>query len=98
MDAADGETLAAAELTGTNIMAGPVREVVAPLVAEKAAAGALQVDVATVLPLDQATHGLAKIAEGNARQDRREHRRLTNHERHTCSADAASAGYSSARR
>lgn len=56
----------AAGLTGTNIMAGPVREVVAPL-AEQAAAGTLKVDVTTVLPLNQAVEGLATIAGGRAR-------------------------------
>jgi NADPH:quinone reductase-like Zn-dependent oxidoreductase len=65
MGAANDETLAALGLTGTNIMAGPVREVLAPL-AEQAAAGALQVQVATRLPLEEATEGLATIAEGRA--------------------------------
>jgi NADPH:quinone reductase-like Zn-dependent oxidoreductase len=66
MNAADEQTLSAAGLTGTNIMAGPVREVVAPL-AEQAAAGTLKVDVTTVLPLNQAVEGLATIAGGRAR-------------------------------
>ncbi len=66
LGAADEQTLAAAGLTGTNIMAGPVREVIAPL-AEQAAAGRLKVDVTTVLPLDQAAEGLATIASGQAR-------------------------------
>jgi NADPH:quinone reductase-like Zn-dependent oxidoreductase len=44
----------------------PVREVVAPL-AEQAANGRLQVQVATRLPLEQASERLAIIAEGNAR-------------------------------
>jgi hypothetical protein len=35
-----------------------------PPLAEKAAAGALKVDVTTVLPLEQATDGLASIAGG----------------------------------
>ena len=60
------EALAAAGLTGTNIMAGPVREVVAPL-ADQAAAGTLSVDVTTVLPLERAADGLGTIASGNAR-------------------------------
>ena len=41
------------------------REVVAPL-AEQAAAGTLRVHVATRLPLDEATDGLATIAAGQA--------------------------------
>ena len=65
MGAADDQTLAGSGLTGSNIMAGPVREVVAPL-AEQAANGTLQVQVATQLPLEQATEGLATIAEGKA--------------------------------
>jgi NADPH:quinone reductase-like Zn-dependent oxidoreductase len=63
---ADEPTLAAAGMTGTNIMAGPVREVTSPL-AERAAAGDLKVDVTTVLPFEQAAEGLATIASGNAR-------------------------------
>jgi NADPH:quinone reductase-like Zn-dependent oxidoreductase len=66
LNAADEQTLAAAGLTGTNVMAGPVREVIAPL-AEQAAAGTLKVDVTAVLPLEQATDGLATIASGKAR-------------------------------
>jgi NADPH:quinone reductase-like Zn-dependent oxidoreductase len=65
MGAADDKTLAAAGLSGSNIMAGPVREVVAAL-ADQAAEGSLQVHVATRLPLDQATEGLATIAGGKA--------------------------------
>ena len=65
MGAANDETLAGRGLTGSNIMAGPVREVVAPL-AEQAAAGTLRVHLAARLPLDQATEGLATIAEGRA--------------------------------
>ena len=63
--APDAETLTAAGLTGTGVMAGPVREVIAPL-AEQAAAGTLLVDVSTVLRLDQAAEGLATIAGGKA--------------------------------
>ncbi len=63
---ADDETLAAAGLTGSDILAGPVRDVVAPL-AEQAAGGALQVDVGSTLPLDRATEGLATIVAGKAR-------------------------------
>jgi NADPH2:quinone reductase len=62
----DEQALADAGLTGTTIFAGPVREVIAPL-AEQAAAGTITVDVTTVLPLDQATDGLATIAAGKAR-------------------------------
>jgi NADPH:quinone reductase-like Zn-dependent oxidoreductase len=65
MGAASDETLAGAGLTGSNIMAGPVREVVAPL-AEQAAAGTLRIHVETRLPLERATEGLATIAEGRA--------------------------------
>jgi NADPH:quinone reductase-like Zn-dependent oxidoreductase len=64
--APDADTLAAAGLTGTGVMAGPVREVVGPLL-EQAANGALRVDVTTVLPLDQALDGLATIGSGQAR-------------------------------
>jgi NADPH:quinone reductase-like Zn-dependent oxidoreductase len=64
--AADERALAEAGLTGGGIMAGPVREVIAPL-ADQAAAGALTVDVSAVLPLDRATDGLATIASGQAR-------------------------------
>jgi NADPH:quinone reductase-like Zn-dependent oxidoreductase len=66
LGAADDETLAGAGLTGRNVMAGAVREVIEPL-AERAAAGALRVDVTTVLPLDRAAEGLATIAGGQAR-------------------------------
>jgi NADPH:quinone reductase-like Zn-dependent oxidoreductase len=65
-NAADEQTLATAGLTGTNSIGSPVREATAPL-AEKAAAGALKIDVNTVLPLEQATDGLATIAGGKAR-------------------------------
>lgn len=65
MNAASDDALAGAGLTGSNIMAGPVREVVAPL-AQMAADGTLHVDVETVLPLAQAIDGLAVIASGNA--------------------------------
>ncbi|OHV45463.1 NADPH:quinone reductase [Parafrankia soli] len=64
--AADEQALAAAGLTGTSVMAAPVREVVAEL-AEQAAAGTLKVDVTAVLPLDKATDGLATLASGTAR-------------------------------
>ncbi|WP_426565321.1 NADP-dependent oxidoreductase [Angustibacter sp. McL0619] len=64
--APDADALAAAGLSGTSVMAGPVREVVAPL-AEQAAAGTLKVDISTVLPFEQAADGLATIASGAAR-------------------------------
>jgi NADPH:quinone reductase-like Zn-dependent oxidoreductase len=66
MNAADEAALNAAGLTGTNLMANPVREVLAPLAAQ-AADGTLRVEVTTVLPLDQATDGLATLASGDAR-------------------------------
>jgi NADPH:quinone reductase-like Zn-dependent oxidoreductase len=61
----DEQTLAAADLTGSQIMAGPVREVVAPL-AEQAAAGTLKVHVSSVVPLEQAAEALGTIAAGKA--------------------------------
>jgi NADPH:quinone reductase-like Zn-dependent oxidoreductase len=64
--AAEPTALAAAGLTGGGVMAGAVREVIAPL-ADQAASGALTVDVTAVLPLEQATDGLATIASGQAR-------------------------------
>lgn len=63
---ATGEVLAAAGLTGANIMSWPTRDITAPL-AEQAAAGTLIVDVQSVLPLEQAAEGLATIAAGAAR-------------------------------
>ena len=63
--APDATALEAAGLTGSTIMAMPVRETIAPL-AEQAAAGTLAVQVAGVLPLDQALDGLATIAAGQA--------------------------------
>jgi NADPH:quinone reductase-like Zn-dependent oxidoreductase len=63
--AADEQALAAAGLTGSVVMAGPVREVTAPL-AELVATGKLAVNVTTVLPLDQAADGLGTIAGGKA--------------------------------
>jgi NADPH:quinone reductase-like Zn-dependent oxidoreductase len=61
----DEATLAAAGLTGTNVMAAATRDVVGPL-AEQAAAGSLEVAVADVLTLDQATEGLGRLATGGA--------------------------------
>jgi NADPH:quinone reductase-like Zn-dependent oxidoreductase len=60
------ETLAAADLTSSFIMAGPHREIVAPL-ADQAAAGDLKVNIATVLPLERATDGLGTLASGQAK-------------------------------
>lgn len=57
----DADTLAARGLTGGGIIASPTREVLAPL-ADQAAKGELQVDVHRVLPLEQATDGLAELA------------------------------------
>jgi NADPH:quinone reductase-like Zn-dependent oxidoreductase len=64
--AADESALATTGLTGGMVVAGPVREVVAPLT-EQAAASQLTVDVTTVLPLDRAPDGLATLAGGTAR-------------------------------
>jgi NADPH:quinone reductase-like Zn-dependent oxidoreductase len=61
----DADTLAAAGVTSTFIMATAVREVVGPLV-EQAAAGTLKVSVAEVFPFEQAAAGLAKLAAGKA--------------------------------
>ncbi|MFI7067581.1 NADP-dependent oxidoreductase [Kribbella sp. NPDC050124] len=62
----DADIFAAAGLTGATVFAHPVRETTAPL-AEQAAAGALSIDVHTVLRLERATEGLATLAAGNAR-------------------------------
>ncbi|CAI9412677.1 NADP-dependent oxidoreductase [Nocardioides sp. T2.26MG-1] len=62
----DEESLAAAGLTGTKVMARPVREVTAPIVA-KVADGSMHVSVAEVLDLDHAADGLATLARGAAR-------------------------------
>lgn len=61
----DEATAAAVGLTVSSVMAGPVREVIEPLAAQ-AAAGLLKVDVASVISLEEATAGLATIAEGKA--------------------------------
>ena len=63
--APDAAALGAAGLTGGGIMAMPLRETTAPL-AEQAAAGTLTVQVAGVVPLDQALDSLATIAAGQA--------------------------------
>jgi NADPH:quinone reductase-like Zn-dependent oxidoreductase len=62
----DDEALAAAGLSGTTIMAMPLRELVEPL-ALQAEEGTLRVEVSSVLSLDQALDGLAAIAAGRAR-------------------------------
>jgi NADPH:quinone reductase-like Zn-dependent oxidoreductase len=62
----DEAALTAAGLTGGSVYAQPVREVTGPL-AEQAAAGALVIDVATVLPFEQAAEGLATLAAGQAK-------------------------------
>lgn len=64
--AADPQILDADGLTGINVNGGPVREVIAVL-AEQVAAGALKVDVNTVLPLEKAADGLATLASRTAR-------------------------------
>ena len=61
----DEQTLAAAGVTGSQVMATAVREIVAPL-ADQAAAGTLKVHVASVLPFEQATDGLGALASGSA--------------------------------
>jgi NADPH:quinone reductase-like Zn-dependent oxidoreductase len=61
----DEQALADADVTGSQIMATAVREVVAPL-AELVAAGRLKVSVAEVLPLDQAAAALHTLASGGA--------------------------------
>ncbi|MET9957292.1 NADP-dependent oxidoreductase [Streptomyces sp. NPDC006339] len=66
LNAADEQALAAAGLTGSNIMATPVREVIEPLAA-LAAEGTVKADIATVLPLERAAEGLATLAAGHAR-------------------------------
>jgi NADPH:quinone reductase-like Zn-dependent oxidoreductase len=63
--AADEQALAAAGLTGINIMAMPTREVLVGL-ADRVLAGTLKIDVMDVLPLDRAADGLATLASGQA--------------------------------
>lgn len=65
MQVPTGQALTTAGLTGRSILAAPVREAILPL-AEQAAAGSLRVDIATVLPFEQAAEGLATIAAGQA--------------------------------
>ncbi len=64
--AANEEALAAAGLTGINIMAMPTREVLIDL-ANQVLAGTLKIDVMDILPLDRAANGLAALASGEAR-------------------------------
>ncbi|BFU44071.1 NADP-dependent oxidoreductase [Krasilnikovia sp. MM14-A1004] len=64
--APDERALAAAGLTGTHIVAAPVREVIAAL-AEQVAAGTLTAEVGTVLPLDAALEGFGLLAARRAR-------------------------------
>jgi NADPH:quinone reductase-like Zn-dependent oxidoreductase len=62
----DEDTLAANDLTSTQVMAAPTRDVVAPLAAQ-AASGELKVQVDSTLPLHQAIDGLGALAAGHAR-------------------------------
>ena len=64
--AASDQALAAAGLTGINIMVMPAREVISSL-ADQVMAGTLKADVTDVLPLDRAADGLAALASGEAR-------------------------------
>jgi NADPH:quinone reductase-like Zn-dependent oxidoreductase len=65
-NAADADTLAARNLTGTNVMATPVAEIVGPLV-EQAANGSLAVDIGQVVDLPEALEGLRAFATGHVR-------------------------------
>jgi len=64
--AASDQALAAAGLTGINIIVMPAREVISSL-ADQVMAGTLKADVTDVLPLDRAADGLAALASGEAR-------------------------------
>jgi NADPH:quinone reductase-like Zn-dependent oxidoreductase len=66
MGAADAETLGARNITATNVMAAPVRDVLEQL-GEQVASGALRVDIEQVLPFQNATQGLETLAAGTAR-------------------------------
>lgn len=66
LGAAGDEAVANAGLTGTDVMGGPVRDIVGPL-AQQAAAGEISVDVRHVLPFEKAAKGLAILASGEAR-------------------------------
>jgi NADPH:quinone reductase-like Zn-dependent oxidoreductase len=61
----DSATLESRGLTGGQVMASPGRELLAPL-AEQAATGALQIDIARVLPLEQVQVGYDAIENGQA--------------------------------
>ncbi|HSJ47173.1 MAG TPA: NADP-dependent oxidoreductase [Euzebyales bacterium] len=63
---ADPDALAARDITGTNIMATPVADVVGPLV-QQAVDGSLTVDVGRVLDLPDAIEGLRTFASGHTR-------------------------------
>lgn len=63
---ASDQALAAAGLTGINIIVMPAREVISSL-ANQVMAGTLKADVTDVLPLDRAADGLAALASGEAR-------------------------------
>lgn len=66
LGAAGDEAVVNAGLTGTDVMGGPVRDIVGPL-AQRAAAGEIAVDVRHVLPFEKAAEGLAILASGEAR-------------------------------
>lgn len=61
----DEQTLASADVTGSQIMATAVREVTGPL-AEQAAAGKLKVAVDSIVQLEQGAEALGTIAAGKA--------------------------------
>ncbi len=63
--AVDTDALAARKVTGTNVMATPVSDVIGPLL-ELAATRVLTVDIGQVLPLHQAPEGLQALAAGEA--------------------------------
>jgi NADPH:quinone reductase-like Zn-dependent oxidoreductase len=63
---ASDQALAAAGLTGINIIVMPAREVISSL-ADQVMTGTLKADVTDVLPLDRAADGLAALASGETR-------------------------------
>lgn len=63
--APDEAAATAAGLTAAGVMATPTQDVVAPL-ANRAATGDLKVTIESVIPLEQATDGLATLAAGKA--------------------------------
>jgi NADPH:quinone reductase-like Zn-dependent oxidoreductase len=67
LGAADDETLAAAGLTGTNVMADAATGALLARLTDQVAAGSLAADVTSVLPLERAADGLRTIARGRAR-------------------------------